>query len=194
VNVDEIRSFIAVRLPGEVKAALASLQQRLKTAGGDQVKWVEPESIHITLKFLGNISPEKISQVLAVIETASAGVHPFKLEMAGPGAFPSTKSVRVVWVGLAGDLEIMGLLQKRIEDGLVPLGFPAEARPFTPHLTLARVRDFATPAERSKLGQVIENTRSGNKPGFNVNAVYLMKSQLTRQGAIYTEIGAINLK
>ena len=83
---------------------------------------------------------------------------PFNIEASGLGVFPNMKRIQIIWVGLSGELEKLGQLQKRIEESLKPLGFPAEARPFTPHLTLARVRDYARPDERQKLGQLISAT------------------------------------
>jgi 2'-5' RNA ligase len=100
----------------------------------------------------------------------------------------------VVWVGLTGDTETLGRLQKRIDDNLSPLGFTVEARPFTPHLTLARVREQATPDERQALGRLVAGTAIEGGGSLNVNAVHLMRSQLTREGPVYTRIDSVKLK
>jgi RNA 2',3'-cyclic 3'-phosphodiesterase len=192
--MEEIRSFIAIELPGEIKLALARLQNQLKSGGGGQVKWVDPESIHLTLKFLGNINTELTGRITAALEEACRGVHPFALEISGPGVFPNARRVRVVWVGLTGETERLGQLQKRIDAGLAPLGFKAEVRSFTPHLTLARVREQATPDERQALGRLVTGAATEGGGSLNVNAVHLMRSQLTRNGPIYTRISSVALK
>jgi 2'-5' RNA ligase len=192
--MEEIRSFIAIELPAEIKLALGHIQDRVKSGGGGQVKWVEPESMHLTLKFLGNVSTGLTGKITTVLEEACSGVHPFSLEIGGLGVFPNARRVRVVWVGLTGETERLGQLQKRIDDVLTPLGFKAEARPFTPHLTLARVHEQATPDERQALGRRVGETASESGGTFNVKAVHLMRSQLTRSGAIYTRISSVALK
>jgi len=192
--MEQIRSFIAIELPREIKLAIASLQDKLKASGGAPVRWVDPGNIHLTLKFLGDIDTGITGRIAAALEEAARGTHPFKVEVSGLGVFPNPRRVQVVWVGLTGELEKLGQLQKRIEDGLVPLGFPAEGRAFTPHLTLARVRDYAGPDERQKLGQLIEKTEFDAKYAIKVNTVQLMRSQLTREGPVYTRISTIELK
>jgi 2'-5' RNA ligase len=100
----------------------------------------------------------------------------------------------VVWVGLKGEVEQLGLLQKRLDSVLAPLGFEAEKRSFTPHLTLARVREQATPDERQSLGQLVTGTTLEGGGNVNVDTVYLIRSQLTRNGPIYTRINSVTLK
>jgi 2'-5' RNA ligase len=192
--MEEVRSFIAVELPPEVKSTLARLQNRLKSGSRAPVKWVDPESIHLTLKFLGNIDTALIDKITAALGEACRGVRPFSLEINGIGVFPNERRVRVVWVGLAGETATLGQLQKRVDDGLAPLGFKAEARPFTPHLTLARVREQATPDERQALGQLVSHTSLESSGSLTVSALHLMRSQLTREGPIYTRINSVTLK
>jgi RNA 2',3'-cyclic 3'-phosphodiesterase len=192
--MEKIRSFIAVELPGEVKQSLAGLQAKLKASGITALKWVEPQNIHLTLKFLGDIDTGAISGITAAIEVAAGSVHPFTITVSELGVFPSLKRVRVVWVGLNGEIEKLNSLQKNIEAGLTPLGIPPEGRGFSPHLTIARVRDYARPEEIEKLGRIIEKTAYDTKHNVPVNAVNLMQSQLTREGPIYTKISTILLK
>jgi 2'-5' RNA ligase len=192
--MEQIRSFIAIELPGELKLALARLQDKLKTGSRAPVKWVDTDSIHLTLKFLGNIDPGIIGKITSVLEEAAHGTHPFSIEVSGLGVFPNVRRVQVVWVGLTGDVARLGQLQQRIETGLVPLGFAAESRAFTPHLTLGRVRDYVTPEERQNLGQLVTGTAFEAKYKMSIDAVYLMKSQLTREGPIYSKIGTVALR
>jgi len=192
--MEEIRSFIAIELPEELKSALAKLQAQLKAENQSPVKWADPYGIHLTLKFLGNISFKQIEEITKAMETAAAGIAPFRLEVKDLGVFPNLKRVRVVWVGVGGDLERLNQLQQRIESNLTPLGFPPEGRPFSPHLTLARVREQATPEERESLAQLITNTKFTLSYQFTVDGINLMKSLLTREGAIYSRISSVRLK
>ena len=192
--MEQIRSFIAIELPQEIKLALARLQEKLKSAGNTPVKWVDPGNIHVTLKFLGDVSTEITGKITSALEEAVRGTRPFNIEVSGIGVFPNMRRVQIVWVGLAGELEKLGQLQQRIETGLIPLGFKAESRSFTPHLTLARVRDYAGPDERQKLGQLIAGMSFDTKYKIDVNAIHLMRSQLTREGPIYSRISTVALK
>jgi 2'-5' RNA ligase len=193
-NMEKIRSFIAIELPGEVKAALAKLQTQLRAAGSAPIKWVEPGSIHLTLKFLGDVDIEITGKITAALEEATRGIHPFAIGVEGLGVFPNMRRVQVIWVGLTGELEKLSGLQKRIEASLVPLGFAVEGRPFAPHLTLARVRDYVRPEERQKLGDLVSATAFKDGYRIDVSAVHLIKSQLTGEGPIYTKIGTVTLK
>ena len=192
--MEQIRSFIAIELPDELKAELTHLQARLKSSEQPWVKWVNPYSIHLTLKFLGSMAAEKIDEVTTALETAAQGVPPFHLEVKGLGIFPNLKRVQVAWVGLNGEIDKLSQLQQRLESNLAHLGFAPESRPFTPHLTLARLRDQASPDERQKFGQLIADTSFETACSIKVDAVSLMKSQLTREGAIYSRISLVNLK
>ncbi len=192
--MENIRSFIAIELPPEAKSVLARVQDKLKSGNGASVKWVDPAIMHLTLKFLGNINSELIAKITAAMEQACRGVHPFAIELKGLGVFPNERRVRVVWVGLTGEVEMLAQLQKNFDIALAPLGFPAEARPFTPHLTLARVREEAGPEERQSLGQLVAATALEAGGRVKVQAVNLMRSQLTREGPIYTRISSVALK
>jgi 2'-5' RNA ligase len=155
---------------------------------------VDPANIHLTLKFLGGIDSGITGRITAALEAATRDSHPFSVGVSGLGVFPNSRRVQVVWVGLTGELEKLNQLQRCIADSLVPLGFPPEGRVFSPHLTLARVQDYAGPDERQKLGQLIEKTAFDAAQTLTVSAVFLIKSQLTREGPIYTKISTVELK
>ena len=191
--MEQIRSFIAIELPDELKSELVQLEARLKSGGQFRVKWVDPYSIHLTLKFLGNIDVDSIDAITKAIETAAQGIPPFHLEVKDLGVFPNLKRVQVVWVGVSGEVDKLGQLQQRIESNLVPLGFTAEARAFTPHLTLARLRNQAPLDERQRLGRLIASTKFEATYTIEVEAINLMRSQLTREGAIYSRISSVRL-
>ncbi len=194
MSIEQIRSFIAIELPDEVKSALAELQTGLQTDRQPSVKWVDPYAIHLTLKFLGSIAGDRISDISSAIEEAAQDFSPFSLEIKGLGVFPNFKRVRVVWVGMGGDIPRLKQLQQRIESNLVPLGFARESRPFTPHLTLARVRENASPTEQQRFGQLIADSSFETAHHFTAGSISLMRSQLTPEGAIYRQITKIGLK
>jgi 2'-5' RNA ligase len=187
--MEEVRAFIAIELPAEIKRSLGELENRFKSRNY-RAKWVTAESIHLTLKFLGGISVDSISDVTHVIEKAAAGTPCFRLAVSGLGVFPNLQRVQIVWAGVTGELDELSRLQKRIDAGLESLRFIPESRPFTAHLTIARIRDEASPTERQSIGQLVAKT--GFEGGeFNVESVSLMKSQLTREGPIYSRLASI---
>lgn len=191
--MEQVRSFIAIELPDELKVGLSQLQAGLKLGKQSWVKWVDPYSIHLTLKFLGNIAVGRIGEITRAMEAAAQGIPPFHLEVKELGAFPNLKRVQVVWVGITGEVDRLGQLQQRLESNLAPLGFAPESRPFTPHLTLARLRDRASPDERQRFGQLIASTRFEAVYSVEVDAINLMRSQLTREGAIYSRLSLVRL-
>jgi 2'-5' RNA ligase len=192
--VEPVRCFIAVELPEEVKAGLRRIQAELRSSSQAPVKWVDPGSIHLTLKFLGGVDGAKLGPITAAMEEAARGIAPFSLKVEGLGVFPNLRKVQVVWVGVIGEVDRLAGLQQRIESNLAGLGFAPEKRRFTPHLTLGRVRDRASLPEREGLGQLIAGTEFEAAGSFPVAGVSLMRSQLTREGALYSRISAAELK
>ena len=191
---EQIRSFIAIELPEEVKAGLRRIQTELKLPGHTFVKWVATESVHLTLKFLGNISPQKVAEITGVMEQASQGVSPFQLEVTEVGAFPNMRQPRVLWVGIKGEIDKLVTWQQRIDNGLIPLGFAKETRAFTPHLTLARLREGCSPGDRRDFGEMVAKIPVDVSYKFNVNSLNLMKSQLLPGGAVYSRLAEVKLK
>ena len=191
--MEQVRSFIAIELPNELKVGLNQLEAQLKSGKQPGVKWVNPYSIHLTLKFLGSIAVDKISQITRSMSEAVQGISPFHLEVKELGAFPNLRRVQVVWVGISGEVDRLGQLQQRIESNLACLGFAPESRPFTPHLTLARLRNQASLDERQRLGELIAGTRFEVAYTIKVDTISLIRSQLTREGAIYSRISAVGL-
>ncbi|MFC1939853.1 RNA 2',3'-cyclic phosphodiesterase [Chloroflexota bacterium] len=192
--MEQIRSFIAIELPDGLKLALGQLELELKSGKQPPVKWVDTESIHLTLKFLGNIGTDRVGEITKAMEEAARGIPPFHLEVGGLGVFPNLKRVQVVWVGIKGEVEKLSRLQQRIESNLAHLGFTPESRPFTPHLTLARLRNQASLDERQRFGQLIASTRFEVADPIKVGAISLMRSQLTGVGAIYSRVSSVRLK
>ena len=192
--MEQVRSFIAIELPDKLKLALTQLEAQLKSGQQPSVKWVDPYSIHLTLKFLGNIGIDRVGVITKAMEEAVRGMTPFHLEVKGLGVFPNLRRVQVAWVGVGGEVAHLSQLQQRVESSLAPLGFATESRPFTPHLTIARLRDRASPDERQSFGRLIAGTRFDAVYDLNVDCVNLMKSQLTREGAIHSRISSVKLE
>ena len=192
--MEQIRSFIAIELPAELKLELVQLEAQLKSGKQLGVKWVDPDGIHLTMKFLGNIAVDRVEGITRAMEEAVCGISPFQLKVKELGVFPNFKRVQVAWVGLSGEVDKLAQLQKRIESNLTPLGFAPESRPFAPHLTLARLRAQTSPDERQRFGHLIANTTFEAACTIEVDAISLMQSQLTREGAIYNQINSIRLE
>ena len=191
--MEQVRSFIAIELPNELKAWLVQLQDKLKLGKPLSAKWVDPYSIHLTLKFLGNMPIDRTDEIIEALTEAARGISPFCLEVQGLGVFPNLRRVQIAWIGISGEIDKLGQLQQCIESNLAPLGFTPESRPFTPHLTLARLRDQTSLDERQRFGQLIASTKLDTVYNFKVDAISLMKSQLTRKGAIYSRISLVGL-
>jgi 2'-5' RNA ligase len=186
----ELRLFWAVRIPAPVKAGLAAVQDRLKKAGAD-VKWVEPENFHLTVRFLGAVAPDRVEVITCSVRRAAATLASFELRLSGGGAFPGAARPRVLWVAVNGDVGQMIQLHRQVEAVLKPLGFPPEGN-FTPHLTLGRVR---SPQGTAALTPLIEKmTQGGGEAGaFTVERLCLMESRLTRLGPHYTVLREVAL-
>jgi len=187
-----IRTFIAIELTPEVQREMEIIQDRLNLKKEPGVKPVKPESTHLTLRFLGPTPPDKVEEIRAAIQLAAENIRPFALELKGVGCFPNNRTPRVVWVGLAGEETLMRL-QSRIEDSLAELGIRRETRPFSAHLTLARIRDDATPASRRRVGEAVENTVYEPDFKFPVDHVSLIKSILKPSGPEYSVLHRIDL-
>ena len=192
-KMEEIRLFVAIELPDDIREGLGRLISKMKYKAPD-AKWVDAGGIHLTLKFLGSVDSARTSEITEAITEAASGISPFSLEVAGLGVFPGLNRVRVVWVGLEGETGKLSLLQNRLDANLDILGFPPENREFTPHLTLARVRENATPPERQALGQLIAAAKIEPVGSFTAESVSLMRSQLNPRGAIYTRLAGVELK
>ena len=193
VNVETIRAFIAIELPVEMKHYLAQLQARLKTDNQPRIKWANPDGIHLTLKFLGDVDPSMIDGITQAMTDAAHKTSPFKLGVQQPGAFPSLKRVQVVWVGLGGEVDKLKQLHKLLDINLARLGFSAEQRPFKAHLTLARLGNEVSADERQQFGELVAATRLEASQNIKVDSINLIRSQLTRGGATYSRISSAEL-
>lgn len=179
-----IRAFIAIELPEETRQRLAAMQEQLKQARTG-VRWVNPGSIHLTLKFLGNIHPAQVEDIALAVAQEVRDQPPITLGAAGLGAFPSRRKPRVIWIGMEGEVQRLTRIQARVDNALEPLGFVREKRSFQPHLTIGRVKD------RRRLQSLIDAMTTLELPefdSFDVTEIILYKSDLRPTGAIYTKL------
>jgi 2'-5' RNA ligase len=187
-----MRTFIAIELPREIKDALGKLQARLKASGAD-VKWVKPENIHLTLKFLGETDEEKTAEIKNILADTAQNFKTFLIRPYSLGAFPKIQSPRVIWIGIdKGDSETKSIAG-RLEERLAAIGIPKEERPFSSHITIGRVRSFLN---RDKLIRELKNLGGkieANPQEFPVTRLALFESTLTPQGPIYKPLQEVSL-
>lgn len=181
-----MRAFIAIELSEDIKDALSQAQSHLKYSGAD-VKWVEIENIHLTLKFLGEISEEKCIKVKAALDTVAGSFKPFELNVKDIGVFPKIEFPKVIWVGLDKGAEESARIAKRIDEELSKIGFDPESRPFVAHATIGRVRSQRNKEALKEKLTTLEAFGSGIK-WQAVNSITLFQSKLTPTGSIYTKL------
>ena len=180
MQAQTIRAFIAIALPQEVTSVLAQLSHSLAKQLPDRaVRWVTPDRIHLTLRFLGETAVSQLANIATELDRITAAYAPFYLALHEVGCFPNRKRPRVIWAGLADDYRPLQDLKGDIDAFLLPMGWEQENRPFKAHLTLGRVNDAG------KLQQVQWDVPVP-QVGWQVTAVHLIESQLRPQGPIYT--------
>ena len=182
-----IRLFIAIALPGPLQQKLDEAARTLKNDKTRAVRWVAGKNIHLTLKFLGEVESEKIDAISQVIQAESRLIKPFEVSASGAGAFPNLRRPRVVWIGVQTP-PVLAELAAAIDRGTQQLGFPGEDRAFSPHLTLGRVSQNASPQEVQAIGQALSMARIGDLGSFKVTQVTLFRSDLQPGGAVYTPL------
>lgn len=187
--MNTLRTFIAIELDDELRDNLGHLQARLRErVSPGSVRWVRPDGIHLTLKFLGDTPQAKVEEVQAALAQAAADVGPFTFAVAGLGCFPNARSPRVVWVGLQELSGALARLRDAVEAQVAPLGFPTEKRPFRPHLTIGRVQRRASKSEVREIGEVVATSIIGTVDEMTVTIVSYIKSELKPGGAVYTTL------
>lgn len=184
-----MRIFVAINLPADMRRRLESAAEPLREEAFP-VRWVAPANVHLTLKFLGEVTEERASAVTAAIDDVVAGVAPFQLIAEGFGAFPSPERPQVVWIGIELSAELRSL-QERVERALAELGFPRENRSFHPHLTIGRARKGAARSAFRGLGASMGKLEYHDE--FQVRSIDVMKSRLTPSGAIYSVLHSAEL-
>jgi len=175
-----MRTFIAIRLPQESCEVLGEMQQRLRSSRAD-VRWTSIQSIHLTLKFLGEVEPVRLPSLAEALRDSTRGESAFSLELRGWGGFPNLRSPRIVWCGIEGEISRLQALRQKVENTCGEFGFPPEVRRFRPHLTLGRVKS------KRSLHQLTDCIRMGCDLAhqFVVTGFNIYKSNLSPKGATY---------
>jgi len=184
-----IRSFLAIELPKTIQKKIEEVQGDLRSSRAD-VRWVSPEKIHLTLKFLGNIEESRIEPIVTSIEEPTRTTPPFMLMARGVGAFPHLKNPRVIWIGLQDEKGVIFSFQKKLEKELEKIGFEPEHRSFQAHLTLGRMKSSRG---RDGLIGTVERHLEEEFGAFQVEQVILFKSDLKPSGPIYTPLRTLAL-
>lgn len=188
-----LRAFIAIELSSEISHRLDQISAELKKhMPVNAVRWVPARNIHLTLKFLGDVSSTHLESLQKMIRIACGNYAPFEISVGHLGAFPSIRRPRVIWVGITA-AETLPAIQQSIELGASHLGYPTEDRPFSPHLTLGRLARNATPAELQQIGPVLSGYNIGFLGAMRVEAVHLIRSELSPSGAHYSRLYSASL-
>jgi RNA 2',3'-cyclic 3'-phosphodiesterase len=179
------RLFCAVNLPGELKARAAEHQGQLRAAAPQvRASWEQPEKLHLTLKFLGEVELPRVEALTRAAARAAEGLRPFELTVVGTGAFPPRGSPRVLWLGVEDPSGVLARLHARLEEECAREGFAPEQKAFRPHLTLARLRSREG---GERLGALHRETPFGPQT-FTVSELAVVRSELLPGGARHTPI------
>lgn len=180
-----IRAFIALDIPDEIKSRIAQAVAPLVNASQQSVRWVSPENIHLTIKFLGDVSPNQLELLTHTLASEARALAPFTLQIGGLGCFPNPRRPRVIWVGVQAPAELAHL-QHAIESAAGKIGYPPEEKPFSPHLTIGRVRSQSEPP--ALLRSLLEQSQAARLGAADIHAVHLYRSELKPGGAIYSHL------
>ncbi len=191
---ETVRTFIATAISTEAKRVLEEAAGRLRRDIPQGVGWVKPEGLHLTLKFLGNIRPELVDRVFDSLAVPTAMSAPFQLGLSGRlGMFPNPRRPRVLWAGIDGDLEALSALQEAVEEAMINLGFAPEERPYSPHLTLGRVRRGVSDAALAKISSRVTAAPQPVAQPWRVDSVHLFRTLLKPSGSVHTVLGSVVL-
>ncbi len=193
--MDAVRLFLAIDIPPRAREIITALQNRFKPLGFN-ASWVAPENVHLTLQFLGDTPPEQIPDIHQGVSAAVTPVPQFMVALKEVGVFPKLKKPpRILWVGMEDPKNRLAVLQENIAKQMEKIGFPKEKRNFTPHLTLARIRQERGEkrAKLERLRREIESSPEIEMEPFKIDAVRLIESQLTPRGSIYKVIKEVSL-
>lgn len=183
-----IRSFIAIELSPEIQAGLSEIAGQLKShLKGLPLRWVPVKNIHLTLKFLGDVSVDHLNDLERVLDSGVRNSRIFDITIGQLGVFPSLQRPRVIWVGVQAP-EALYDLQAGVERETRHLGYTDEKRRYHPHLTIARVSKNASSSEIHRIGNILTNQKVGSIGTTYIQAVHLYKSDLLPGGAVYTRL------
>jgi len=181
-----IRSFIALEFSDEARAEFARVEELLKKADAN-VKWVDPGSMHLTLKFLGNVPEEQIPSISGRLEKIASETAPFDVLLEDMGVFPKWDYVRVLWIGIGEGGGCVKDLAERVEEAMLQEGFSKEKRSFSPHVTIGRARSSKN---KDKLKEIAGSIEIKPVP-IHISRVVLFKSELSSTGAVHTPLSVL---
>lgn len=188
-----LRAFIAVEIPLEIREAVCRATVPLQKGVGSIVRWVPMENMHLTLKFLGDVSPANVEILSQMLHAEAQLFHCFDLRLSGLGSFPNLKRPRVIYIGIQAPTTLEAL-QRGIESSSHRLGYESEERGFSPHLTIGRVKQNVTATEQQTIRRALEETRIDSLGTARVDSVHLYKSDLKPAGSVYTRLYSASLK
>jgi 2'-5' RNA ligase len=189
-----LRTFIAIALPTQIRNKIEEQQRLLARDLNDPpVRWVKPESIHLTLKFLGDISPQQAQQIQSKMPEITSQFPATQVLVEGVGCFPNYSRPRVIWLGLQDDQSVLSKLQSLLDSSLEDHGFSPEERGFSPHLTIGRVHRRVNHRQRKELGDNIAQVIVQTIGSFTADKIHLFQSELKPSGAVYTRLSSASL-
>ncbi len=188
------RLFWALPLPAHLQDEIAAIQKELaRVMPTNSVRWTPPHHIHLTLVFLGNWKRSDIPRLKEGVEEALLGIPPFALEVEAAGVFPTWRRPRVIWLGVGGDVDVLKRLQSAVARAMVQAGWEPEKRPYSPHLTIGRVRKGLDDATLARIGDAVRRLKVDPFGRHQVQEVILFRSDLRPTGAVYTPVAQVKL-
>ena len=189
-----LRAFIAIEVPSELQRAIADSTAALKSAlPKPLIRWVIPQNVHLTLKFLGDVSPASLEKLAETLKLEVCTYSMFALSVGGLGAFPTPRRPRVIWIGLETP-PVMQALWRAVETVAARLGYTPEERPFSAHLTIGRVGQNISASDVQRIRSMLESTKIGTLGTFHAQALHIYKSDLLPGGSVYTHLYTLPLK
>ena len=183
-----IRTFIAIDIPDDVRAAIEEAQARLKRTNlSVKISWTKVANLHLTLQFLGDVEEVVVDKFKPALRLVAAQHQPFEVTVRGAGAFPDEKRPRVIWIGCGDTGNRLPALARAVQDAMQPLGFVPERREFSAHLTLGRIK---SPRPDAALTRAIDSLKDTTFGTLRVEAIHLFESQLHPEGSIYTKLSS----
>ncbi len=189
------RLFWALPLPTHLQEEIAAIQEELaRKIPPNTVRWTPPHHIHLTLVFLGNWKRSQVPHLKQGVEEALLGIPPFTLEVEAAGVFPNWRRPRVIWLGVGGEIDVLRRLQAAVARAMVQAGWEPEKRPYSPHLTIGRVRKGLDDNTLARIGDVVRRLKVDPFGRHRVHQVILFRSDLRPSGAVYTPVAEVKLK
>jgi 2'-5' RNA ligase len=188
-----LRTFIAIEIPLGIREAVCKAITPLQRGLGSAVRWVPLENMHLTLKFLGDVSVANVELLSQMLRAQADLFHCFDLDLSGLSSFPNLKRPRVIYIGIRAPAALEAL-QRGIESASRRLGYESEERGFSPHLTIGRVRQTVTATEQQTIRRALEDIRIDSLGTARVDSVHLYKSDLKPTGSVYTRLYSARLK